>query len=375
MQHGSLLDHVIDSAIARRKIVGAVVLVARNGEVVYRRIAGLADREAGKPMTEDAIFRLASVTKPIVAATALAMIERGRLGLDDAVASHLPYFTPKLADGRQPTITIRQLLTHTAGLAYAYPDPAISTGLGPTDSDFETNFTRVAALPLSYEPGTAWQYSIAIDVLGAVIARVEGTTLGEAAKRYVTGPLGMADTGFAVTDLSRLAVPYGDAEPEPLRMGDPHAVMKADGESTIFSPGRIFNPRAFQSGGAGMVGTARDILGFLEALRRGGDPILSAETTAMAMRNQIGDLPREDAPGFRFGFFGAVLADPVAAGWPNPPGTVGWGGVYGHSWFIDPTNGLSAAIMTNTALEGCTGQFPADIRNAVYGVAPAAADR
>ncbi|KKB10752.1 hypothetical protein VE25_16285 [Devosia geojensis] len=375
MQHGSLLDHVIDSAIARRKIVGTVVLVARSGEVVYRRTAGFADREAGKPIAENTIFRLASVTKPIVAATALAMIERGRLGLDDVVAGHLPYFTPKLPDGRQPAITVRQLLTHTAGLGYAYSDPAISTGLGNTDFDFEANFTRVAALPLFYEPGTAWQYSVAIDVLGAVIAKVEGTTLGEAAARYVTGPLGMADTGFAVTDLSRLAVPYGDAQPEPERMGDPHVVVDANEGRKLFSPSRIFNPRAFQSGGAGMVGTAADILEFLEALRRGGDPILSAETTAMAMRNQIGDLPRADSPGMRFGFLGAVLDDPAAAGWTSAPGTVNWGGVYGHSWFIDPANGLSVAIMSNTALEGCTGQFPADVRNAVYGVAPADPDR
>lgn len=366
------IDRVIDDALAARRIVGTVVLVARDGKVVYRRAAGLADREAGKAMEENAIFRLASVTKPIVAATALALIDEGRLGLDDTVETYLPYFTPRLADGRAAAITIRQLLTHTAGLGYDYPDPMISTGLGNTDLGFEANFTRVAALPLSFEPGTAWQYSIAIDVLGAVIPVVAGASLGEAAERYVTGPLGMVDTGFAVTDRSRLAVPYGDAEPEPLRMGDPHVVTKADGESVLFSPGRLFNPRAFQSGGAGMVGTAGDILAFLEALRRGGDPILSAETTAMAMRNQIGGIPR-DAPGMRFGFVGAVLDDPAAAAWPSAPGTVNWGGVYGHSWFIDPANGLSVAIMTNTALEGCTGQFPADVRNAVYGVAPGAA--
>lgn len=367
------IDRVIDDALAARRIIGTVVLVARDGKVVYRRAAGLADREAGKAMEENAIFRLASVTKPIVAATALALIDQGRLGLNDAVETYLPYFTPRLADGRRSAITIRQLLTHTAGLAYAYPDPMISTGLGNTDFDFEANFTRVAALPLSFEPGTAWQYSIAIDVLGAVIAVVVGASLGEAAERYVTGPLGMVDTGFAVTDPARLAVPYGDAAPEPLRMGDPHVVTGADGESTHFSPGRLYNPRAFQSGGAGMVGTAGDVLTFLEALRRGGDPILSAETTAMAMRNQIGSIVREDAPGMRFGYVGAVLDDPAAAAWPSAPGTVNWGGIYGHSWFIDPANGLSVAIMTNTAVEGCTGQFPADVRNGVYGVAPTAA--
>ena len=134
MDFQTRVDATIDKAIAEDRIVGAVLIVARDGEVIYRRAAGHFDREAGTPMFPEAIFRLASVTKPLVAATALAMVDRSLLGLDNAVADHLPWFTPKLPDGRQPKITLRQLLTHTSGLSYDYaPVPGLTTGLQPTD--------------------------------------------------------------------------------------------------------------------------------------------------------------------------------------------------------------------------------------------------
>lgn len=360
---------VIDSALARQTIVGTVVLVSRHGEQVCARAAGFADRESQKPIVLNQIFRLASVTKPMVAATALAMIERGELSLDDSVSEHLPYFTPKTADGQAAPIAIRHLLTHTAGLGYDYDaDPSICTGLEDTEFDFEANFSRVARLPLSFAPGTGWQYSVAIDVLGAVIAKVTGGTLEAAVTKFVTGPLGMVDTGFHVTDIDRLAVPYGDAKPEPLRMGDPHTVTEPDGSKTTFSPSRIFSQTAFQSGGAGAVGTAPDFMKFLEALRTGGGPILKPETVEMAVRNQIGDLPRREGDeGQRFGFLSAIVVDPKEANSPAAAGTFRWGGIYGHDWFVDPANGLSVAIFSNTAVEGCVGQYPKDIRDAVYG--------
>jgi len=362
------LDATVERAITDRRIVGSVTLVARDGKVVYRRAAGHFDREAGVPMREDAIFRLASVTKPIVAATALAMIERGLLGLDDDVSGHLPYFRPRLTDGREARIAIRHLLSHTSGLSYDYAaDPLIDTGLGKTDMDFEETFARVARLPLSFEPGTAWQYGISIDVLGAVIARIHGSSLADAVRHHVTGPLEMADTGFAVTDRARLAPPYADGPPGLRRMGDSDPVINSDGDETVFSPSRIFNPRAFQSGGAGMVGSPDDLLRFLEALRSGGGAILRPETVAIATSNQIGDLPREEKDaGQRFGFLGAVLDDPAAASSPQARGTFNWGGIYGHSWFVDPQNGLIMVSMTNTPVEGCLGLYPKQVRNAVY---------
>lgn len=362
------LDASIDKAIRDKRIVGAVLLVARHGEVVYRRSAGYFDRESNRPMTEDTIFRLASVTKPLVAATALAQVERGLLGLDNAVADYLPYFRPRLPDGTVPTIRIRDLLTHTAGLGYDYPqDPLINTGLTNTDFDFEENFSRVAALPLLFEPGTRWEYSIAIDVLGAIVAGVHGGTLNDALTHYITGPLAMKDTGFVVSDVTRLAPPYADALPEPIRMPDPHTVTNSKGESTSFSPGRIFNRLAYQSGGAGAVGTASDLLRFFEAIRTGGDPILLNETVALAVQNQIGDVPRrEDDVGRRFGWLGSVLEDPAAANSPQQAGTVDWGGIYGHSWFFDPVSGYTMVSLTNTAVEGCTGDYPDQLIAAIY---------
>ena len=359
----SRIDAVMDAAIANEKIVGAEVIVTRHGDIAYQRSAGWFDRETGLPMMDNAIYRLASVTKPIVAATALAMADKALIALDDRVSQHIPWFAPRLKDGREAEITIHHLLTHTAGLAYNYPqDPTISTGLGATDQGLEENFTRVAKHPLDYEPGTAWQYSVAIDVLGAVLAQVHGGTLDDAVKTYITGPLGMAETGFFVADESRLAKPYADGEP-PIPMSDPQPVQ-GDNGTLIFSPSRIFSTSAFQSGGAGMAGTPADVIRFLEAMRNGGSSVVRQETIAQAFSNQIGNVERD--PGQRFGYLGAIVDDPVAANSPSAIGTINWGGVYGHSWLIDPVNGLSIVSMSNTAVEGCTGRYPKDIIAAVY---------
>jgi CubicO group peptidase (beta-lactamase class C family) len=364
------VDATIADAIASNRIVGAVTVIARDGEVLYRKAAGHFDREAGTPMFPEAIFRLASVTKPIVAATGLAMIERNLMGLDNAVADHLPWFRPKLPDGREPKIAIRHLLNHTSGLVYESLAgvPGITSGLQPSDLSLEENFTLWAKnVPLAFEPGTGWGYGPGIDVLGAVIEQIHGGKLDDAVKHYIAGPLGMADTGFSVSDRNRLAVPYADGPPGIRRMGDPEVVTGQDGGETTFSPGRIFNRKAFQSGGAGAVGSADDLLKFFEAIRNRGTPILNPDTVAQAIQNQVGDLPRRahDA-GQRFGFFGAVIADPVAANRPQAAGTIRWGGVYGHEWFVDFTNGITCISLTNTPIEGCNGEFPKQIARAIY---------
>jgi CubicO group peptidase (beta-lactamase class C family) len=204
-----------------------------------------------------------------------------------------------------------------------------------------------------------------------VIANAHGGTLAEAVETYVTRPLAMGDTGFTVRDMKRLAVAYADGELEPLRMAEVQPVPLAGTDRVlVFHPDRILNPGSYQSGGGGAAGTARDFLKLLEALRTGGAPILKRETVAMASRNQIDDLPREDPGdiGWRFGFLSAVLADPERAAVPHSPGTLQWGGVYGHTWFIDPAAGLSAVVMSNTAIEGCLGRFPGEVRDAIYGV-------
>jgi len=366
------INQLIDHALAADRITGTVVLVYQDGEPVFQRAAGFADREARKSVAHDTIFRLASVTKPVVAATALAMVERGLLSLSDKVTDHLPWFHPKTADGETPDITIHQLLTHTSGLVYGSAiedlpaDRAVDTGLANTDLDFEANFSRCNALPLAFRPGTQWAYGFSIDILGAIIAKVHGATLEDAVVQFIAGPLGMADTRFHVTDPERLAVAYADAHPMPVRMSDPCTIVNDSGWRGTFSPNRIFNPNAFQSGGAGMVGTAGDIMTFLEALRTGGGGVLKPETVDMGLSNQIGAIERED-PGMKFGYFGAVVEDPAPTMAPQSKGTVRWGGVYGLSWFIDRAKNLSVLSVTNNAVEGCMGEYPDRIMRAVYG--------
>ena len=362
------IDAVIDEAITTGRIVGTVVMVNRNGSLIYARAAGHADREAGIPTSTDTLFRLGSLAKPLTACTALALWERGRIQLDDPVTRFLPDFTPALADGRSPTITIRHLLTHTAGMAYPSPVPGdsyhaakVSGGLDQPGLSMEENLARIASATLYSTPGSVWRYSVAIDILGAVIAAVHGGTLAEAVGEFVTGPLGMSDTDFVVRDRERLAVAYADGTPTAVRMHEPH-VFGADTMSPgAFSPARIFDERSFQSGGAGMAGTAGDYMIFLETLRTGGGPVLQPETVAMAFSNQIGDLRQRDEPGWGFGFFSGVMTDAFLANSPGSTGTILWGGVWGNGWFVDPAAGLTVCSFSNTALEGCLGGYPRDI--------------
>jgi CubicO group peptidase (beta-lactamase class C family) len=369
------VDRVIDEALASDRIVGAVVLISRDGRLVYQRAAGLADRETGQAMQLDTLFRLASLTKPIVSTAAMILVERGQLSLEDPVTRWLTDFRPALSNGERPTITIRQLLTHTSGLNYGFLQPpgseyhraGVSDGMDEPGRSMEDNLARLASVALMFRPGAAWQYSLSLDVLGAVIERVNGCALPEAVERLVTEPLGMKDTGFAVRDADRLAVPYADGPHRPVRMGDPHIVPFAEGAGIVMAPSRAFDSSSYPSGGAGMVGTAPEFLRLLETLRHGGGSMLKPDTAASMMRNQIGDLPvNARGPGWAFGFGAAVLKDPEQAGSPQSAGAWGWGGVYGHSWFIDPAQKLIVVGLTNTTIEGMAGHFPTDLRNAVY---------
>jgi CubicO group peptidase (beta-lactamase class C family) len=357
------LDAAIDAALGSR-IVGCVVLVSESGARTYARAAGFADREAGKPAVEDTIFRLASLTKPIVATTALRMIDLGLLGLDDTVASYLPYFTPKTPDGSTPDITVRHLLTHTSGLTYNIPDD-VSRGTNPLGPmPLTENLRRLARAPLAFAPSTKWNYGMSIDVLGGILAAINKSTLEGVVTKYVTGPLGMVDTHFHVSDRNRLSHPYGNAKPEPIRMSEPQEMHNdpADPDKTeFFSPGRILSAGAPQSGGSGMAGTAGDFLKLLEAVR---SDILAPATRDAAFANQIGDLHRNEA-GERFGYLGAVIDDPAASGWPVR-GMLHWGGIWGNNWILEPQSGTVVVAMTNTMREGCSGPFREQIRDAVF---------
>jgi CubicO group peptidase (beta-lactamase class C family) len=366
---------VIDGAVQAQKLVGSVVLIARDGETIFSKAAGFADRERNLPMQENTIFRFSSLTKPIVTAAALALIERSKLAFDEPVACWVPEFRPRMPGGTELPITVRHLLTHTAGLTYrlmqplgaTYESAGVSDGLDQPGLTMEEELKRLASAPLVYAPGSAWGYSLAIDVLGEVMSRAGGAPLPELVERLVTRPLAMADVAFVVRDPERLAAAYVDGAP-PRRMQDPDVVPFGDGAGIRFSPSRIFEPRSFASGGAGMAGTATDFLRFLEAVRQGGAPVLSKDAAGAMMTNQIGALRInvEPTPASGFGFGGAVLLDRELAGTPQAAGTWRWGGVYGHHWYVDPVNRLTVVALSNTAIEGMAGKYVTELRDAVY---------
>ncbi|WP_240636827.1 serine hydrolase domain-containing protein [Paenibacillus silvae] len=263
------INAVIHRTLEEKRIVGAVVQISKGGELVYSRPAGWADREQQRPMQEDALFRYASVTKPVVSTAALVLISKGRLHLDDLVEKWLPGFCPKLPNGQHTSITIQQLMTHTAGLTYrffqeeggAYALAGVSDGMDLAGITLEENLRRLASAPLLYKPGTMWRYSIATDVLGAVIEKVTAMPLREAVQLLVTHPLSMMDTDFSPVDIDRLTTAYADGDEEPRRLHELDSVPFLEGTAGfLLSPDRFADQSAYPSGGAGMVGSAGDLL-------------------------------------------------------------------------------------------------------------------
>lgn len=366
------LDAAIDAALAEERLVGGVVTVSRQGEPAYERAFGLADREAETPVTRETIFRLASVTKPVVCVAALRLIEQDEMSLDDPVHEWLPDFHPVGPDGEPATILIRHLLTHTSGLRYEDTrHNGVSTGLDAPGRDGRENLARLAAIPLAFRPGSSWAYGMSIDVLGAVVQKVTRGTLEEAVRAQVLEPLGLPDDAFvfSLPQGTPVAVPYVNDDPRPHRMDGEETVGAVDGEGgTTYDPSRIFDPTSFQAGGAGAASTAPVIHAVLEAMRAdaadGGGRLLSREMAVRQFATQTGDLMTE--PGSGFSYTGAVVFDPGRTKLPFSPGTLRWGGVYGHTWFIDPVAGLTVTIVTNTIFEGVNGKVTVDIRDALY---------
>ncbi|PRE75269.1 serine hydrolase domain-containing protein [Burkholderia multivorans] len=376
------LDGALERALADERIVGAVVMVARDGALRYTRAAGLADREARTPMREDTLFRLASVTKPIVTAAAMRLVAAGRIALDEPVARWLPEFRPTLRDGTPARITLRHLLSHTAGLGYRFLEPdddgpyaraGVSDGMDRAPVSLAENVRRIASVPLQFAPGTSWCYSLATDVVGALIEAVHERPLAEAVAELVTTPLGMTATAFVAPDAARVATPYVSTAGAPRRMADVEVVPPRDGTVGIrFEPARAFDRDAWPSGGAGMIGCAADCVALLDALRTGRDGWLAPKWVDEMARIQPGAHDVPDAPGFGFGLGFSVLRDPVAAQSPESVGTWRWGGAYGHAWFVDRAAGLTVVALTNTLYEGAHGRFVTDVRDAVYGAGRAA---
>jgi len=369
------VDPVIEAVIRSEQIVGMMVVVARDGRVVYQRAAGFADREAQIEVSERTLFRLASMSQPVVSVATLALVDQHVIALDDPITHWLPAFTPSLADGQKPTISVRQLLTHTAGLDYPWGEPAggpyhqlnVSSGFDQPGLSLEENLDRLVRAPLLSAPGSIWRYSLGTDVLGAALAKAGAGTLPEVVHRLVTEPLGI-QLAFSVNDRSRLAYPYMSGAPRAVRMSDPQS-MPFGADAIVYAPSRILDPDSYPSAGVGMVGTASDYLRFVEMLRTGGGVILSAQSAQAATSNQIGDLPMAFADGWGFGFGFAVLkeADPTS---PWARGTWRWIGGYGSHFWVDPVAKLSVVVLTNTALGGAVGEFPDALRNAIYDFEP-----
>ncbi|MFT3772261.1 MAG: serine hydrolase domain-containing protein [Minicystis sp.] len=365
---------VLEKAVTERRIVGAVALVAKDDAIVARRAVGLADRERGVPMRDGTPFRLASLTKPIVATVTLAAIARGKLTLDTPVHEWLPGFTPT-EGGRRATITVRHLLTHTSGLGYAflegrdgpYRRANVSDALDQPGLALDENLARLAKLPLHFAPGSDFRYSLAYDVLGGVLERACDRPLPALVAGDVTGPLGMTHTAFTPPNPSALATPYADGSPEPVRIEDGTYVplLGAPG-GVVFAPSRALDPRSYASGGAGLVGTADDFLRFLEAVRTRALPGVPAALLDAMTSDQIAPIASPVlGEGWGFGFGVSVLRDPVQAGSPLHAGSYRWGGAWGHTWVVDPVAKTSAVLLTNTAFEGMIGKLRDEVTAAV----------
>lgn len=363
------LAQAADRAISEQRLAGAVVIIFHKGKPVSQNAYGMADLEKKKAMRLDSLFRLASVSKPIVAATALRMVERQELQLDAPVTKWLPDFRPSSPDGATPDITIHHLLTHTSGLSYRFAEDkdspydilGVSDGLDQPELSRDENLARLAKAPLRFSPGSEFFYSLATDVLGAAMAEAHRATLPETVDELLLKPLKMSNTGFQVTDPERLAVPYINTKQGLFPILDGTTFDRVS-----FTPSKHLKPLANPSGGAGMVGSAPDFIRFLECVRQGGQGLFSLDSVEKMRTNQLPEGMKGPGPGRGFSYLGSIVIDPKAAQTAQRIGALQWGGAYGHSWFIDPEAELSGVILTNTAFEGMIGTFPADVRAAAY---------
>ncbi|MBV9562161.1 MAG: beta-lactamase family protein [Bradyrhizobium sp.] len=364
--------------------------VLRGREVVDQQCVGWADREAGTALRPDHIFRAFSNTKLIVTCAVMLLMEQGRIELDDKVETFLPQLANRkvlkagatsLADVEPANgpITIRQLLTHTAGLSYGLFDPEsvlfkaynAAMVLNPL-TPLTDLIDQLARLPLSYQPGTSWEYSVATDVLGRVVEVVSGTPLDAFLKAQIFDPLGMVDTGFFVpeAELGRLVANYRGADPlDPMKPG----LFRIDDKPWPQAYRRPF-PRL--SGGGGLVSTLPDMLALVRALLPGPDMLLKPETLALMMTNQLaaGQTIRfamlGPIAGKGFGLGGAVTFAPAPFDPPNSTGEFQWGGLAGTHWWICPGADTAGVLMTQRDL-GFWNPFFFEFKKLAYAAAGA----
>ncbi|MEU1203038.1 serine hydrolase domain-containing protein [Streptomyces sp. NPDC005813] len=374
------LDGHFAGLVDEGRLPGCLVALSRHGRVAHLTTYGLRDREAGLPVEDDTLWRIYSMTKPVTTVAALMLLDEGRLRLDDPVADFVPSFADMrvYVDGsgsgtrtrpaRQPVL-LRHLLTHTAGLTFgfyhAHPVDALYRDAGltpsvPPGADLAETVEVYAGLPLQFEPGTRWNYSVATNVVGRVIEVVSGVGLDTFLAERIFRPLGMTDTGFQATDeqSGRLAQLYGE-----------------DGDGGITPvPGLPLHGRPrFLSGSGGLVSTAHDYHRFMEMLRRRGeldgvrllapgtvDLMVSNHLPGNADRRAFGS-PVHQEPGnagLGFGLGVSVVVDPGITRSPSSEGAFGWSGVATTTFWVDPRRDLTVQFLSQVRPAGPNPVFP-----------------
>jgi CubicO group peptidase (beta-lactamase class C family) len=353
------LSQELQEYVGDNRLAGAVVLVARQGQVVIHEAFGERDVEANAPMRDDTIFRIASQTKAIVSAAVLMLQEEGELLISDPVGKYLPEFMHTtvavareggydVVDAERP-ITIRDLLTHTSGFGYGTgiaSDLWEEAGIqgwyfADRDEPVRETVARMAKLPADAQPGEAWVYGYSVDILGALVERVAGETLDEFLEERIFEPLGMIDTHFYLPPekRDRLAVVYSATS---------DGIARAPKDGSIGQGAYVDGPRKSFSGGAGLLSTTTDYARFLQMMLNGGELdgqlILSPKTVELMTLDHLGDVEFADGEGFGLGFF--VVEDLGARGEPGSIGEYGWGGAYHSQYWVDPTEELVVVYMT-----------------------------
>ncbi len=352
------ITRLLQSDVEQHVLPGAVLTVARHGKIAYEQVVGNRDPQAGAKAAADDIYRIYSMSKPITVVAALMLLEQGRFSLDEPVSKYLPQFAsmqvgvPNESGGgmhlvpADRPISIQDLFRHSAGLTYgffgsspvksAYLDAHLDAG----DPDLTTFVDRLAKLPLAYQPGTTWDYSYAIDVIGRLVEVVSGQSLYQFEKQNILDPLGMTDTAFGVTDPAKQG-----------RIAEPFANDRNFGAGADFSDPR--HPVRMESGGGGMVSTAHDYTRFLQMLLNGGTldghRYLSPQTVRFMTSDQLGSVKPGPlylpGPGYRFGLGVAVRTDAGVAPFPGSVGDWYWGGAGGTYMWVDPTQDMVVVFM------------------------------
>ena len=364
------LENAIRADIDRGRIPGVVMMVQRDGQLVFNKTLGKQDPQSGAPMREDSIFRIYSMTKPIVSVATMMLVEEGRIMLSDPVSKHIPELKDLkvgvekdgkldiVAAQRQPTI--QDLMRHTSGFTYGvfgkgmvkdlYTKNEVD-GRGHTNAEF---VKKLAAMPLMYQPGTTWEYSRSTDVLGHLLERVTGQPLDVHLQQRILGPLGMKDTAFYVEPAKQARIAEAFAK-------DPDS-----GAAQNLLPVRE-SPK-YLSGGGGMVSTAADYLRFAQMLLNGGElggvRLLSRKTVEYMSSDHLGAI-RGPGPGYGFGLGFAVR---LANGLSSAEGSAGdynWAGLGGTYFWVDPKERLIAVWMMQAPNQ--RNYYRELYRNMIYG--------